>query len=161
MLKLYLLRHGKAANPEGYTADYDRPLNKKGILQINQIGYRLKKGELDIQQIISSSAIRTVETTKIVNHYLNIQQVEYNKELYLAGEVTILDFIVKNASVNTVLYVGHNFGISDITTYLLDDNYELATGQLMEIEFDVDDWNSIIKGSGRIISVYIPDVYQP
>lgn len=161
MLKLYLLRHGKATNPEGYPEDYDRPLNKKGVLQINQIGYRLKKGELYIQQILSSSAIRTVETTKIVNYYLNVQQVKYEKELYLASEETILDFIVKNASSKSVLYVGHNFGISDIATYLEDDTNSLATGQLMEFEFDVDDWNLITKGSGKLINVYIPDVYQP
>ena len=59
MLNLYLLRHGKAANPEGYSEDFDRPLNKKGIVQINQIGYKLNNDGHKIDQIISSSAKRT------------------------------------------------------------------------------------------------------
>lgn len=161
MIRLFLLRHGKAANPEGYDNDYDRPLNKKGIAQINQVGHKLKNEGVEVGQIISSSAKRTEQTTLIANHFLQVDDVEYYKDLYLAGHDHIFNSIQKRAHAQTVLYVGHNFGISDISSYLTGENISMSTGMLVEIEFDFDDWKMISKASGRLLSTFSADLYIP
>ena len=159
MLKLFLLRHGKAANPEHF--DEDCSLNKKGILQINQIGFKLKSDHQQIDQIISSSAKRTEETTLIVNHYLGVKDVKFYDDLYLAGHDHIFEAIQKLAKEPFVLYVGHNFGISDIVSYLSAENISMSTGMLVELDFDIDSWKMISKNNAHLVSTYEPDVILP
>jgi phosphohistidine phosphatase len=161
MLKLYLLRHGKAANPERYDHDYDRPLNKKGIVQINQIGYKLEHEGHRVSQIISSSAKRTEQTTVIVNHYLACNNVDYHEDLYLAGHGHIFDALQKLSNSSEVLYVGHNFGISDIASYLSGENISMSTGMLVELTFDFDDWQMLSKESASEIMTYAPKILIP
>ncbi|UKN03561.1 histidine phosphatase family protein [Paracrocinitomix mangrovi] len=161
MLHLYLLRHGKAANPASYDVDYDRPLNKKGIAQINQIGFRLKQDNLIPHQIISSSAKRTEETTATVNHYLEIGDITFLKELYLAKDEVILHHLVKNAEKKEILYVGHNFGISNIASYFSGETISMSTGMLVHFTFEVDKWEHVGKDSGIVKDIYIPDVFIP
>jgi phosphohistidine phosphatase len=161
MLKLFLLRHGKAANPEGYDQDYDRPLNKKGVAQINQVGYQLLKEVTGIGQIISSSAKRTEETTLIANNFLGVSAISHHRELYLANQEQILDSIQNLASHQSILYVGHNFGISDIASYLSGENISMSTGMLIELSFDIDDWRLITHNSATIITTFTPNILIP
>ena len=42
MLKLYVIRHGKAVKSTKSGKDFDRELNVKGVAQINQIGESMK-----------------------------------------------------------------------------------------------------------------------
>ena len=161
MLNLYLLRHGKAANPEKYDNDYDRPLNKKGIVQINQIGYKLQHQDNKIDQLISSAALRTQQTADIVNAYLGIQDVSLHQDLYLAANDIILKKIQEEGREKTILYCGHNFGISDIASYFADDLYSMSTGMLIHFEFNVDNWTDIGRGTGSVIEAYPPQIYLP
>lgn len=161
MLNLYLLRHGKAANPEDYEKDYDRPLNKKGVLQINQIGYKLQQQGDKIDQLISSSALRTRQTAQTANFYLGINDVSYHDDLYLGSSDIILKKIQSEGKSRAILYSGHNFGISDLAGYFADDLYSMSTGMLIHFQFDLDDWKEITRGSGKVIEAYPPEVYIP
>ena len=161
MLNLYLLRHGKAANAKTNQSDYDRPLNKKGIVQINQIGYILGQSSKKIEQIISSSAQRTKETSEITNNYLNLPNISYHDDLYLAQHIDIISKISDLATEKSVLYVGHNFGISDLVSYLVGDIYSMTTGMLIEIEFEFDDWKMISSSSGSLKNIQQPRIYIP
>ena len=161
MLTLCLLRHGKAANPEGYEKDYDRPLSKKGIVQINQVGYFLKQEGHCIDQIISSSALRTKETTQISNHYLGVPKVSFHDDLYLANRETILDVVMNTSEEKNILYVGHNFGISELATYFAGERISMTTGMLITIQFDTDNWKDIIKRNGVLKEYLQPNIFIP
>lgn len=161
MLNLYLLRHGKAANPENFETDYDRPLNKKGVLQINQVGFRLQQEGNQIDQLLSSSAVRTRQTAQTANFYLGIKDVGYHDDLYLAGMDIILKKIQEAGKGKAILYSGHNFGISDIATYLADDHYSMSTGMLIHLEFDLTNWTELGRGTGRVVEAFAPNVYMP
>ena len=160
MLKLILLRHGKAANPESGQEDYDRPLNRKGIVQINQIGHHLST-VCDIEQIISSSAKRTFETSQIVNHYLQLKAVDFNKSLYLANEEQILTEIKSRAKKDQILYVGHNFGISNLASLLGGNSISMTTGMMVSFNFAATNWEDIQFGKGQIDLVRAPNVFIP
>ncbi len=161
MLKLFLLRHGKAQNPIQGQDDYDRPLNKKGVVQINQIGAYFNTTDFNVEQIISSKAKRTFETAEIMNHYLKVQDIEYSKELYLANEHEILEHIKTHGKAKELLYVGHNFGISNIASLFTGSSLSLTTGMLVEFQFDVKDWNSIDFGKGTSGLIKAPNIYLP
>lgn len=158
MLDLYLLRHGKACKNADSGRDYDRELNKKGTAQCNQIGYILKERHISIDEIIFSSAARTKQTAMIVNHFLGIDTVQQFEELYLAPQELIVEMIAEHANQPSLLYVGHNFGISDIVGYLTDDPMDLATSQLVHIQFELDQWSELSRGTGTFVETIIPDV---
>ncbi|MBK9191449.1 MAG: histidine phosphatase family protein [Crocinitomicaceae bacterium] len=159
MLRLFLLRHGKATNNQGDTIDFNRQLNKKGQVQVNQIGYILKEKHFKIEAILSSSAVRTSETAEIVNHYLKLPQIHFDRELYLAECLTILKQINLTKGVKNLLYVGHNNGISELAAYLSGKSFTMSTAELIVLEFDFDSWNMVSTNTGKVIDRIIPDVH--
>ena len=161
MLQLILLRHGKAANAIDGQEDYERPLNRKGVVQINQIGQLLKDKGYSPQQIISSSSKRTSETTYITNHYLKVQDVTFEKDLYLAEETHILSQIKEKASCAQILYVGHNFGISNLASVLSGNSISMSTGMIVVFNFDSTTWQDVEAGVGQTDLVYTPNIYLP
>lgn len=159
MLRLFLLRHGKATNNQDDTSDFNRQLNKKGQIQVNQIGYILQEKQYKINFILSSSAIRTTETAEIINHYLKLPKIKFEKELYLTDFQTILKRINQIKECPNVLYVGHNNGISDLATYLSGMHLSMSTSELIILEFDLGSWEMVSAESGKMIERIIPDVH--
>ena len=161
MLKLFLLRHGKACAPKADQKDYDRSLNKKGLAQINQIGFQLKSSGTKGVELIFSSAKRTTETAVIMNHYLNFSSISDDESLYLASEELILKHLMFNAKEDSVVYAGHNFGISNLASQLSGESISMSTGMLIEFEFDIDDWKMLKNAKGKIIQTITPNVCVP
>ena len=158
MRKLFVLRHGKASKNFDYSEDFKRNLNKKGIAQINQIGYILRESGVKIDEIISSKARRTFETAQIANHYLNCSNVSFNEDLYLCSYNTIAAALDNSSDAITRLYVGHNNGISDFVNWLCEENMLLNTGMLVEIDLEINDWGELSQGIGKIVNITKPDV---
>lgn len=161
MLELWILRHGKAEEAQMDKSDFDRHLSKKGIAQINQLSQHLKDTDVYIEEVIVSSAKRTLETAKIVEQHLQIQKVSRNENLYLADLETVKSIVLNNDFGDKLLYVGHNFGISHFVSYLADERFSLSTGMCVHMKFDADHWSEIIAGSGEIVSIFKPQIIQP
>lgn len=160
MLNLFLLRHGKATKYQDDTSDFNRTLNKQGTAQVNQIGYILREQGIKVDHILSSSAARTSETTEIVNHFLGCNSIQFEKELYLAEKDYILERITSLNSDKSVLYVGHNNGISDFAAYLTGLPMLMSTSQIVEICFPFDDWQMISGATGTVKLNIRPDVHS-
>jgi len=158
MLKLYILRHGKAVRTGRSGKDFDRELNNKGTAQINQIGELLARTGAKIDQIIASSAKRTVETAEIANFHLEVGKIQFNEELYLAELEKIHAIFLKTCQGKSILLVGHNFGLSDYVNFLVDGNLLLSTGMLVEINFNFDNWNEIGAAKGVLVNQVQPKV---
>jgi phosphohistidine phosphatase len=161
MLELWILRHGKAEEAQIDKKDFDRHLSKKGIAQINQLSQHLKDKGTSIDEVIVSSAIRTLETSRIVESHLGLSQIVKEEALYLADLETIKRIVLDTNRAQRLLYVGHNFGISHFVSYLADERISLSTGMCVHFQFDVDHWSEIIEGSGRIVSIFKPHIIQP
>ena len=160
MLKLFVLRHGKAIKPQENIRDFDRYLNKKGTAQVNQVGYILRETQAEIVQIITSGARRTSETAEIMNYYLQTDNIIYDDELYLTSYTEILRLLAQHATAKSVLLVGHNFGLSHFVNYLTDDQLNLSTSMLVEINFNFDDWNMLSASTGTIEQIIVPQVHS-
>lgn len=160
MLHLFLLRHGKATKYQDDIADFTRTLNKQGTAQVNQVGYILREKGVKIDHMLVSSATRTTETAEIVNHYLNCKNIQFEKGFYLADCAAILKLINQLGQGSSLLYVGHNNGISDFAAYLTGQPVLMSTSQLIEIEFNFDNWRMISAGTGNIKMNIKPDVHS-
>jgi phosphohistidine phosphatase len=153
-MKLFILRHGKAEDIKENLKDFDRKLSSKGVKQAHKLGRYLST--FKIEQIISSSANRTKETTEIVNEYCHTKTIMFDKDLYLADVNTIKKKIAKLATKENVLFVGHNYGISDLVTDLTGHDTNLSTCALAIVDLQINDWGYLAGGTGILEQIIIP-----
>ena len=80
---IYLVRHG--LDDENYIGGYsDITLIEEGIKQANVAGLWLKENIKGIKKVYTSDVKRALQTSKIINNYLNI-------DIYLKKELRELD----------------------------------------------------------------------
>lgn len=126
---LYILRHAKAA-PEGREGDAERPLAKRGRKAAAVMGDYLASLRPPPRLVLCSSARRTRETLDEILPLLDpAPQVLYEEGLYLAGAGRLLERLQRLPdSVASVLVIGHNPGLHQLTAGLAEDNDALADG---------------------------------
>lgn len=149
-MKLILLRHGDAQLRSTTGKDFDRNLSPLGIQQAKWTAQKLLDVPLNAPPtIFCSAAKRTRETA----HYALPQweqQVQYFDDLYHASYEQLLSFLhAQSLSSEAAMLIGHNNGISDLASYLLDERIGLPTCGLVVIELPADtQFNTLWRGAG-------------
>jgi phosphohistidine phosphatase len=116
---LVILRHAKAANPEG-AADRDRPLTHRGQADAAAAGAWLIDVGLSPDLVLCSPSRRTKQTWHGVALGLSAApRVSYDEAIY-GGSVRSLLAVIRSADdkVATVLLIGHNPGLSQLSALL-------------------------------------------
>jgi len=131
--ELLLLRHGKSDwNTD--TSDFNRPLNKRGRLNAQQMGLWLKKQNLTPDLIITSPATRALSTAEIVCKALGIsaQTIQTDKLIYQAS-LSNLNQVLLTApdSAQRLLLVGHNPALESLVSLLAPNATYSTNGKLM------------------------------
>ena len=162
MKKLYIVRHAKSSWKDG-EEDYDRNLKKKGKLNAPFMAGKLISRGAKIEQIISSSAKRTVKTTGLINEVLGLDEskITFKKELYLASPKTIISQIQEvDESVNELMIVAHNPGVTQVVNFLANEHFEnVPTSGMACILFDTDSWSEI-KNTGKLGFFIYPKMFR-
>ena len=79
------MRHAKAADEEPGESDFDRCLTTDGIRMARETAAAMKERGFQINRIISSSAVRTLQTTDIIAEEMQLDFARLDlEELYLA-----------------------------------------------------------------------------
>ena len=104
-LRLILMRHAKS-DWHLDLPDHARPLNKRGCQASTALGAWLRHNQYLPDEIISSTATRTLETCDLLK--LDTQPRTSDK-LYLASHNAMLDML-RTATGQTVLMLGHKPG---------------------------------------------------
>jgi len=160
---LVLLRHAKAETP-GELTDFDRKLTTTGETDADAAGAWLADERLHPDLVFCSPAARTRQTWQGVSIALaqarpggGTPEVRYPDELYLAGRTEVFDLLRKVPdTVRTVLVVGHNPTVSEVSTLLIpDDQYdgvdvELKTSGLAVHRSDEGLWSATEPGGMRL-----------
>ncbi|MFT5859807.1 MAG: phosphohistidine phosphatase [Flavobacteriaceae bacterium] len=159
-MKLHLLRHAKTSPTSDSGKDIDRPLSVKGIAQSNLMGVYLQN-RMDPTKTLCSSALRTRETLDIVGYQMLLTGISISDTFYLCSRDQFLQFLGELDGDDDLLVIGHNFGISDLATYLTDTRLELRTSEYICIEFKGLNWKELSRGTGSIVDQYRPRVFVP
>ncbi len=122
---LVLLRHAKAETP-GDLPDFERSLTAKGRADADAAGAWLADERLHPRLVICSPAARTRQTWHGVAIALaqaapgaGSPEVHYAPELYGAGRTEVVDLLrAVPDEVHTVLIIGHNPTMSDVSALL-------------------------------------------
>lgn len=161
LLRLLLLRHAKSDWGDPALDDLERPLNARGQAAAQTMASHLTQEALLPEHILCSVAQRTRETLAYLIAKLDRQcQIELRKDLYLQNEDTYLSVIrTCSGSIQNLLIIGHNPAIEDTALKLIGAGdqaliKELETkypsGALAVIEFEVETWEDVSSGDGRL-----------
>lgn len=160
MKTLLLMRHAKSSWKDSKLADHERTLKKRGHKDANNVAKVIKKKELVPDLIISSSAVRALDTAKIL-----IEKLDYKGEfivhdvLYMAEPATYIEKIIQTPDeVNRLLVVGHNPGLESLVQILGDKIGSMPSGALAVIVLPVQSWSEVtIDTEGELSRLVHPE----
>lgn len=159
MKNLILVRHAKSSWNNATISDFERPLNERGNRDKTIMGERLKERDDTIQKIVSSSAKRTTQTSIALAKAIDYStaDIQYEDAIYHSSVTTMMQFINEmDNSVDTLMLVAHNPGISMLCDYLCGNLFDFPTLGITKISFDTKDWQEVFRDTGSLEWVDYP-----
>jgi phosphohistidine phosphatase len=158
MKTVILLRHAKSDWGDASLKDFDRPLAARGERDAPRMGKALRKRGLIPDLIISSPAARAKATIEAAARAAKLdQKIEFDEAVYGASSAELVKLIrgLRDA-ISCVLLVGHNPGFEDLVGRLSGEPERMPTAALACIEFQVDHWENINDGEGKLAWLITP-----
>jgi len=154
MKNLILIRHAKSSWDYNVT-DEKRPLADRGISDAHLVSEEFGSNYFQPDTIFSSPANRALSTCKIFMKNLNLSDklLTINDNLYDFSGENVMEFI-KNIDKqhDNVIIFGHNFAFTSISNRLGSEFIDnLPTCGLVWLQFDIDSWNDVTKGTTKLI----------
>ena len=156
MRELILLRHAHAEPAAPGQADIDRPLSLQGQAEAEAAGAWLRDHGYIPDRIVSSTARRTRETTELAMAALGYVEQRQDERVYDATPGRLMQVVDDHRDISRVLLVGHNPGFEQLTHVLCGTTPSYPTAALGTIELDVDTWQEVTLGSGRLVDHVTP-----
>lgn len=154
MKKIYLARHAKAKK-DCLDGDFQRPLSKKGKLELELLMPSLKNHLSNLELIIASAAKRTSQSATIIFESLNLKNLKiiYEKKLYEANAKELFGFLqTLNDDLKEVLIMGHNPAIKELCELLCDICLNsFPTSSILGLEFEIDTFKELKEHEGKIV----------
>ncbi len=152
MKTLFVLRHAKSSWDNPNLADFERPLNERGLKAAALIGELILKKHFEIDYVLSSPANRAKQTANLVKEYGKIESaIKFEDRIYEAG-VQTLEMIAAGFDENyqSVMIVGHNPGLESFIGFLTGEMCAMPTAALAIIDLEIAGWNQISHSSGNL-----------
>jgi len=159
---LILVRHAKSSWSNPSLTDFDRPLNKRGVLNAPVMGQKIRDYGIHLDTIITSTAERAQETSKLIAKEINyeLEDIDLESDLYHASREVFINILSKQPDTN-ILIVGHNPGIQDFSYWLSSEpTVNFPTCGVIHISFSLDNWTEIYKNSGKAIRFEYPRMFS-
>lgn len=158
MKRLFLLRHAKSSWTDPSLADFDRPVNERGVDELQFIGNYVRDSGIAIGSIISSPAKRAISTAVDIREAAGLEsEVQVDEHIYEASPLALLRVVSGLSSeAESVLIVGHNPGLEGFIRLLTGATHPMPTAALADISFEIDDWVQITAGSGKLNGIVRP-----
>ncbi len=158
MKHLFLLRHAKSSWNDPAMADFDRPLNHRGLAAAPFMGGVMVRKEIQPDVIISSPANRAMQTAILVKEASGSNSpLQYDERIYEASPQNLRSVASQIPDdFASALLVGHNPGMEGFIHYLTGRLEPMPTAALAVIELDIDSWLDLTNGCGILQAVYRP-----
>ncbi len=163
MKRLILIRHAKSSWSSGASADKSRPLNGRGRAAATKLGTWLNQKGYMPDEVVSSSAIRCVQTWSGISEILGKDaKTRFEDNLYLAGGGTMLQQLQSSVG-DVVMMLGHMPGIGEFARDLRRDPppaheafQKYPTGAVTVLDFKAENWGEVSNGSGKFVDYVTP-----
>lgn len=157
--RLIIMRHAKSAWDQPGMADHDRPLNDRGQRTAPRMAQLMTEQNIAPEIVLASTAVRVQQTLQyLLAVWGHEPQLHYERALYLASCGELLRQVGElPAACTQAMLVGHNPGLSELVTHLLDDLIELPTAAVAVCDCDADSWSAAVRTDGwRKAYLWIP-----
>ena len=110
MKTIYILRHAKSSWDNPNLADFERPLNKRGLESAPFIGEIIHKNNFQPDSVLSSPAERAKQTAFLVKEAGKIEaEIQFDERIYEASPQQLLQVISElETDRESALLIGHN-----------------------------------------------------
>lgn len=154
------MRHAKSDWEDMNLSDFDRPLNQRGKKAAPMMGKELKDRKILPDIIFSSPAKRAKSTAIAVAKELNYtKEIFYIDDFYFGNNNIIIQTIKNlNASVNSVMLVGHNPTWQNLITQFSKEviHEQMTTGNVACLEADIEKWSDFKIGTCNYLWILRP-----
>ena len=162
--RLTVVRHAKSDWGDFSLADFDRPLNQRGLKDAPAMGARLRdRGEVP-EVIICSPALRAHTTAKLFAKELGYAEdaLVLEPSIYEAPVSALLDVVRRlDEGVSHAMMVGHNPGSEQFVSFLLGEpSRELVTCAVVDLTLCCSSWRSLGGGEGTLVSHWYPKMFS-
>lgn len=160
MKTLIIVRHGKSSWAYPDLEDFYRPLKPRGINDAFSIGEELVRLNVFPDLILSSPAIRAMNTAIIIARKLDfpLQRIRANESIYEASTYHLINLISNVEDSNeTLMIFGHNPSFTSLVNQLQEEAlYNLPTCGVISIELPIDSWRDIANAIGEKVLEIFP-----
>lgn len=160
MKTLIIVRHGKSSWAYPDLEDFYRPLKPRGINDAFAIGEELLEKDVFPDLILSSPAIRAMNTAIIIARKLDfpLQRIRANEGIYEASTYELLKLISNvEDNIETLMVFGHNPGFTSLINQLQEESlYNLPTSGVFAIELPINTWAEVTKTKGKKLFSLFP-----
>ena len=158
MKNLYVLRHAKSNWGDPVLADFDRPLNNRGLKAAAFMGDLIRQSGFLPDVILSSPAVRAKATAQLVKESGKLDaDIIYEQRIYEASPQTLRQVIARiNIAFASAMLVGHNPGIEGLIHNLTGAVEPMPTAALAVIVLKIENWNMVDIDCGDLIKIYRP-----
>jgi phosphohistidine phosphatase len=151
MKVLYLIRHAKSSWSDAGLDDFDRPLNERGKRDAPFMAQVMRsRGDMP-ELLLSSTAKRAKQTAAAFYEVFSGEDpdLELEGRLYLASVGDLLRIINDvEDRYDKIAIIGHNPGISQLVSYLSQEELEMPTTSVVRIDFGANSWQEVAGNTG-------------
>ena len=148
MKKIIIIRHAKSDWETG-VSDFDRSLNIRGLKAASYLSTVLKRMQVTPGYVICSPSKRTSETaTLLLKQLFDVKKIDYQESIYNATFFEIFKLITSDLddTIENLVIVGHNPGVSELVEYLSSANLGcLSSCSCVCLSTDLDSWQLASK----------------
>jgi len=160
MKTLYIVRHAKSSWDEPFLDDHDRPLANIGVKKTKRIIKYLQSKQEVPELMISSSAVRALETARLIADGIGypLDQITIEPNLYHASSETIFNELYGLPdSLKSVMIFGHNPTLTYfVNKFIQPPIVNLPTTGLVSVSFQTDHWEKIDMVDFKVNFVVTP-----
>jgi phosphohistidine phosphatase len=153
-----LMRHAKSSWENPDLADFDRPLNPRGLKDAPFMGSIIHDNELGPEIIISSPAKRARQTAILFKETAEVKaSIEYNDQIYEASPTALLKIVSKlSEDFQSVLLIGHNPGMEGFIRLLTGEIQSMPTAAFASINLSIEKWADVGANCGNLEVILRP-----
>lgn len=152
-MRLYLVRHGIAEDGGPHKPDRERALTEPGIARMRMQATALKRSGLQVDALLTSPLIRSVQTATILAEALGLK---YSDDSRLAPGCRLADLqeiLHEHDRSAHLMFVGHQPDLGEIVRSLTGGMVKMRKGTLADVRISG-------PGSplGQLVGLYDPEV---
>lgn len=164
MKTIYIVRHAKSSWEEIGLSDEQRPLLKKGIKRTQKVTDFLVSKKVRVDHIISSPAVRALETAKLVAIVLGypLKDIQLDPRIYHTTGRKLFELLFEAPrEAGSVMLVGHNPALTDFVNHFLDPRIDnLPTSGVVSVSFETDRWEQLPLAKFKVDFFMTPRMIQ-